>query len=64
MFERIIQFVGQDNLNKIKDKTVLIVGLGGVGGYALESLVRSGISSFILIDFDVKNYIFRCEDRQ
>ena len=52
MFERVLQFVGDDNLKKIKEKTVVIVGLGGVGGYALESLVRTGIGNLILIDFD------------
>ena len=52
MFERVISLVGEDNLAKIKDKTVLVVGLGGVGGYATEALVRSGISNFILIDYD------------
>lgn len=52
MFERVTDFIGEDKLNKIKEKTVLIVGLGGVGGYALESLVRTGIENLILIDFD------------
>lgn len=52
MFERTISLVGQDNFNKIKEKTVFIVGLGGVGGYAAESLVRSGIHNLILIDHD------------
>ncbi len=52
MFERVIDFIGVDNLNKIKEKNILIVGLGGVGGYALETLIRSGIENLILIDFD------------
>lgn len=52
MFERVISFVGNDNFEKIKEKTVLVVGLGGVGGYAVESLIRSGIINIILIDFD------------
>lgn len=52
MFERVISFVGENNFNKIKDVTVLVVGLGGVGGYAVESLIRSGIYNIILIDFD------------
>lgn len=52
MFERTIQLVGIDNFNKIKNTTVLVVGLGGVGGYAVESLVRSGIHNLILIDHD------------
>ena len=52
MFERTIQLVGIDYFNKIKEQTVLIVGLGGVGGYACESLARSGIHNLILIDHD------------
>ena len=52
MFERVITFMGEENLNKFKNTTVLIVGLGGVGGYAFESLLRSGIGNFILIDYD------------
>lgn len=52
MFSRIISLIGEDNFNKIKSKTVLVVGLGGVGGYAVESLVRSGVGNLILIDYD------------
>ena len=52
MFERTISLVGESNFNKIQEKTILIVGLGGVGGYATESLVRSGIKKLILIDHD------------
>ena len=52
MFERTISLIGKDNFNKIQEKTVLIVGIGGVGGYATESLVRSGIQNIILIDHD------------
>lgn len=52
MFERVISFVGTTNFEKIKNTTVLVVGLGGVGGYAAESLIRSGINNIILIDFD------------
>ena len=52
MFERVEQFMGEENLEKVKNKTILIVGLGGVGGYALEALVRTGIQNLILIDFD------------
>ncbi len=52
MFDRLELLIGSDNLNKIEDKTVLIVGVGGVGGYAATSLVRSGIKKIIIIDFD------------
>ena len=41
-----------DNLNKIQNKTILIIGLGGVGSYALETLVRTGIKKFIIVDGD------------
>ncbi len=52
MFERINTLIGEDNLNKIKNTKVLIIGIGGVGGYATESLVRSGIENIILLDHD------------
>ena len=52
MFDRVISLIGEENFNKIQEKNILIVGLGGVGGYATESLVRSGIKNLILIDHD------------
>ena len=36
----------------LKEKTILVLGIGGVGGYVVESLVRAGIGHIILIDFD------------
>ena len=53
MFERLITLIGEDNLNKLKKANVLIVGLGGVGGYALEALVRSGIYNLTIVDGDI-----------
>ena len=52
MFSRVISLLGEENFSKINEKAVLVVGLGGVGGYAVEALVRSGISNLILIDYD------------
>lgn len=52
MYERTIKLIGEDNLNKIKNTTVLLVGVGGVGGFALEGLVRSGVGKIIIIDYD------------
>lgn len=52
MFDRTIKLIGIDNFNKIKEKTVAVIGLGGVGGYAVESLIRGGIHNIILVDFD------------
>ncbi len=51
--DRLIKLVGSLNVEKIKEKNILIVGLGGVGGYAFLSLVRSGIENFTIIDKDV-----------
>ncbi len=42
-----------DDIEKIKNKKVLIIGLGGVGGYTVEALARLGVNSFILIDGDI-----------
>ena len=53
MFERTVKLIGNDNLKKIKNKCVCVVGLGGVGGIAVESLVRSGIEKIIIIDYDI-----------
>ena len=51
-FDRFIKQIGIDNFNKIAAQKVMIFGIGGVGGYVCESLARSGISDFILIDSD------------
>lgn len=53
MFERLITLIGEDDVNKLKKANVLIVGLGGVGGYALETLVRSGIYNLTIVDGDI-----------
>lgn len=50
-FER-LELLIQDKINDIYNKTVLIIGLGGVGSYAVEALVRSGISNLIIVDND------------
>ncbi|MCI8778139.1 MAG: tRNA threonylcarbamoyladenosine dehydratase [Bacilli bacterium] len=54
-FSRLELLIGKDNLNKISNTTVLIIGLGGVGSFALESLVRNGIGKFIIVDNDIIN---------
>ena len=56
MFERLITLIGEDNVNKLKKANVLIVGLGGVGGYALETLVRSGIYNLTIVDGDIVEF--------
>lgn len=53
MFDRLELLIGKKNLEKVQNLHVLVVGLGGVGGYVVESLVRSGVSNLILVDYDV-----------
>lgn len=52
-FERIIQQIGQTKFELLSKSTVLVLGLGGVGGHACETLARSGIGSLILVDHSV-----------
>ncbi len=44
--------LGKEKLKKLKESKVLIAGLGGVGGYTVEQLVRAGIGELTIIDSD------------
>lgn len=50
---RLQLLIGNENIEKLRTKTILIIGLGGVGSYATESLARSGIGKLILVDKDI-----------
>ena len=50
--ERSKQLLGEDKISSLADKTILVIGLGGVGGTALEALARSGFKKFIIVDCD------------
>lgn len=45
--------IGRENIEKLKQAKVVVMGLGGVGGYAAEALCRAGIGNMILADKDV-----------
>ena len=51
-FSRTQLLLGQEAMEKLKSKRVAVFGIGGVGGYVCEALVRSGIGAFDLIDDD------------
>ncbi len=51
MFERLELLIG-NKINLLKEKTVMLIGLGGVGSYAFESLLRSGVGTIIVVDSD------------
>lgn len=52
-FARTALLYGNEKMEKIYNSSVAIFGVGGVGGYVVESLARSGISTFYLYDPDV-----------
>ena len=51
-FSREIKLIGQENFEKLKNSKILLFGIGGVGGYVLESLARSGVENITIVDFD------------
>lgn len=53
---RISRFLGDDAVEGLWDRFVVIVGVGAVGSYCLEALARSGIGRFRLVDFDTVEY--------
>jgi tRNA threonylcarbamoyladenosine dehydratase len=52
LYSRVASFYGADSFEKLRGASVIVVGLGGVGSHAAHMLVRSGVSSIRLIDFD------------
>lgn len=52
-FERSELLLGAEGIEKLKTSKVAIFGVGGVGGYVIESLARSGVGSLDLIDNDI-----------
>lgn len=52
IFERTELIAGSCALEKLKNSRVAVFGIGGVGGYAVEALVRSGVGTLDLIDAD------------
>lgn len=52
-FSREIKLIGKENFDKLKNAKVILFGVGGVGGYVLESLVRCGVGQITIVDFDI-----------
>lgn len=51
-FQRERNLIGEENFNKLKESNVVVFGVGGVGGFVVESLVRGGIGKITVVDFD------------
>lgn len=52
-FKRTVSLVGKDGFSKLNSKKVIVFGLGGVGSYVAEALVRSGVRKLAVVDNDV-----------
>lgn len=52
VFERTIQLIGEAGLEKLREARVILFGVGGVGGWCAEALVRTGVRHLTLVDFD------------
>lgn len=52
-FKRSLMLLGEEKLNKLFNSHILVVGVGGVGGYVAEFLARTGVNRLTLIDQDI-----------
>lgn len=51
-FDRTARLLGDDGVARLARSTVTVIGCGGVGSFAAEALVRSGVGRVILVDYD------------
>lgn len=51
-FDRMGRLIGDRKMKKLMDSHVMIIGLGGVGSWAAESVMRSGVGQVTVVDFD------------
>ena len=50
---RTTALIGEEGVEKLKSKKVIVIGIGGVGGYTCEALARTGVGQIDLVDSDV-----------
>ena len=50
--ERSIAILGKEKFDKLVNASVMVIGVGAVGGYALEMVARLGVKNIIVVDFD------------
>lgn len=51
-YDRTIKLFGEDNLKKFQNSKLILLGVGGVGSFALDALYRTGITDITIVDFD------------
>ena len=54
-FERTIQAIGETAFQRLQEVNIILFGVGGVGGWCAEALVRTGVKHLTIVDFDVVN---------
>lgn len=52
-FERTTLLIGEEKQNILKNANIIVFGIGGVGSYVVEALVRAGIGHLTIVDFDI-----------
>lgn len=52
LYERLSLVIGNNNIEKLRKKKIVLIGLGGVGGSCFETLIRSGILNIVVCDYD------------
>ena len=51
-FSRTELLIGKEGIEKLNNSKVAVFGLGGVGSFVVEGLVRAGVKKFVLVDND------------
>ena len=51
-YSRTVKITGEEGLKRLRDASVLVVGIGGVGSYAAEAIARAGVGHIVLMDGD------------
>ena len=51
-FDRTLKLFGNENFNKFRDTKLILLGVGGVGSFALDALIRTGFEKITIVDFD------------
>ena len=54
-FSRTVRIIGEESFRKIQDSNIVVFGIGGVGSYIVEALVRSGVKKITIVDNDIVN---------
>jgi hypothetical protein len=70
-FSRSSRILGEQKMEKLNKSSVIVFGIGGVGGAALEALVRGGVGTVSVVEWfqypnfkEKKNYVYKVRQRE